>query len=174
MSSFDNVDIPTSNSGSLYMSKWEQGPNRIRFLGGITEGYKWFPEDGSKPKHVKTPGDIDTGVKESKYFWMIPIAMNGDVRILTFTQITIMKQMEALKNSEEWGDPIGYDITVTKTGEKMDTNYAVMPHPAKEIEQSVKEKWQEMKNRFKPDLLFTTGTPLESAEEVKQEEDLPF
>lgn len=178
MSSLANVEIPVSESGSLYMSKWEQGANRIRVLGDVVQGYKWFPEDGSPPKHVKTPGEIETGVTEHKYFWMIPIAMNSEVKFLTFHQKTIMNQMKELEKSEEWGDPISYDITITRSGEGKETQYTIMPHPKADVDSAVVEKWQKLKTRYKPELLFTSGTPLEPAEEKaqdsKKDDGLPF
>ena len=177
MSSFANIEIPVSESGSLYMSKWEQGANRIRVLSDVVQGYKWFPEDGTPPKHVKTPSEIDTGVTDHKYFWMIPIAMNGEVKFLTFHQKTIMSQMEALDQNEEWGDPVHYDITITRSGEGKETQYTIMPHPKSDVDSAVVEQWQTLKTRYNPELLFTTGTPLEPAEEKAQgskKDDLPF
>ena len=99
---------------------------------------------------------------------MIPIAMNGEVKFLTFHQKTIMSMMEELDKNEEWGDPIHYDITVTRSGEGKETQYTIMPHPKSDVDSAVIEKWQTLKTRYNPELLFTTGTPLEPAEERRK------
>lgn len=42
--------------------------------------------------------------------------------------------MSAIKNlarDEDWGFPLEYDLTITKTGEKLKTEYTVTPSPKK-------------------------------------------
>lgn len=40
---------------------------------------------------------------------------------------TIQKALKALRDDEDWGDPTGFDISVTRTGAGLDTKYAVVP-----------------------------------------------
>jgi len=35
--------------------------------------------------------------------------------------------MEELIHSDEWGDPLGYSITVNRKGENLETEYSVVP-----------------------------------------------
>ena len=48
------------------------------------------------------------------------------VEILEITQTTVQTAMEELINSEEWGDPLGYSITVNRKGENLETEYSVV------------------------------------------------
>jgi hypothetical protein len=38
--------------------------------------------------------------------------------------------MEELIHSDDWGDPLGYSITVNRKGERLETEYSVVPSPA--------------------------------------------
>ena len=78
--SLSGLDIPSSESGGLFMKKLEQGENRMRILTTPIPGYVWWPENENKPKRVQKPGDIDTGVKDAKYFWFLTIAINNEVK----------------------------------------------------------------------------------------------
>lgn len=42
---------------------------------------------------------------------------------------TIQKALRALYKDEEWGDPTGYDVAISREGEKLDTKYTVVPKP---------------------------------------------
>jgi hypothetical protein len=40
---------------------------------------------------------------------------------------TVQKQIKAMVDDEEYGDPTKYDLKITKTGEKLTTKYSVLP-----------------------------------------------
>ncbi len=44
-----------------------------------------------------------------------------------------MGDMKTLFDNEDWGEPQGYDITVTREGEKLETKYSVQPSLHKEL-----------------------------------------
>ena len=52
------------------------------------------------------------------------------------------RELYTLAKDEEWGDPRKYDISITKSGEKLETTYAMTPKPHKkrgdEINEAVK------------------------------------
>jgi hypothetical protein len=62
------------------------------------------------------------------------------VEVREITQASIHGPLEDLAMNSDWGDPREYDITVTKTGEKLDTEYSVMPSPAKAVTEEVPEE----------------------------------
>lgn len=175
--SLSDLDIPTSESSGLFMKKLEQGENRMRILNAPIPGYVWWPEGGNKPMRVKKPGDIPTGVKDAKYFWFLTIAMGNEVKFLELKQKTILSQIKALSDNKEWGEVQDYDITITRSGQDLETQYTVVPNPKKAIDDEASKKWVDMKARYNADNLFTNGSPLEPSEEKAQddkEEDLPF
>lgn len=59
------------------------------------------------------------------------------------TQTTIQTAMEELIHSEEWGDPLGYSITANRKGESLETEYSVVPSPAKETLADILQMYKE-------------------------------
>ena len=175
--SLSGLDIPTSESGGLFMKKLEQGENRMRILTKPIQGYVWWPEGSNKPERAHGPTDIPTGIKDAKYFWFLTIAINGEVKFLELKQKTILSQIKSLSDNTEWGEVQDYDITITRSGQDLETQYTVVPNPKKAINADVAKQWADIKARYNPENLFTNGTPLEPGEEKKQDgkdEELPF
>tara|TARA_R110000744_G_scaffold55149_2_gene116657 strand:+ start:4627 stop:5163 length:537 start_codon:yes stop_codon:yes gene_type:complete len=175
--SLSDLDIPTSESSGLFMKKLEQGQNRMRILNTPIQGYVWWPEDEGKPKRVKEANQIPTGVKDAKYFWFLTIAMGSEIKFLEIKQKTILSQIKALSDNKEWGEVQDYDITITRSGQDLETQYTVVPNPKKAIDDEAAKKWAGMKARYSADSLFINGSPLEPSEEKAQnnkDEDLPF
>ena len=175
--SLSGLDIPTSESSGLFMKKLEQGENRMRILTKPIPGYVWWPEGSNKPERAHGPTDIPTGVKDAKYFWFLTIAINGEVKFLELKQKTILSQIKSLSDNTEWGEVQDYDITITRSGQDLETQYTVVPNPKKALDADVAKQWADIKARYNPENLFTNGTPLEPGEEKKQDdedEELPF
>lgn len=174
--SLDGLDIPASGSDGLFMKKLEQGENRLRILTTPIPGYVWWPENENKPVRVKDASEIKTGVTDAKYFWFLTIAINDEVKFLEIKQKTILNQIKALSDNKEWGEVQDYDITITRSGQDLETQYTVVPNPKKAVSDDVKKKWADIQARYNADNLFTHGTPLEAGDEKTQddEEELPF
>jgi hypothetical protein len=96
--------------------------------------------ESKKPVRAKSVGPlfrltlISAGrtVGIQNIFWAF-VVWNFDtkaVEILEITQTTIQTALEELINSEEWGDPLGYGITVNRKGDNLETEYSVVPSPA--------------------------------------------
>ena len=71
----------------------------------------------------------------------------------------------------DWGDPRDYDITITKTGQKLDTEYTVMPSPKKEL--AIEAQTTYGKTPVRLAALFENGDPF-SPLDVVQEGEVPF
>jgi len=46
---------------------------------------------------------------------------------------TVQKQLRNLAHDEDWGDPTGYDITIKREGEGLQTKYFITPRPKKPL-----------------------------------------
>jgi hypothetical protein len=121
----------------------EDGANTFRVLSGLTTGFEYWTTE-SKPVRSKTewkdtPTDIkldnDGNATKIKFFWSFLVYNNTtkQVQSLEVTQKSIQKAMQALIENEQWGNPSGYDITVTKSGKGLETSYEIMPNPHSEI-----------------------------------------
>ena len=130
-------------------TKLEEGETVLRILDKPIMGWQGW-EDGvndkqekvSKPVRVKdddTQGfqvdSFDEEVRDVKFFWAMPVWNYNEkvVQIWVVTQASIRKALVALSNSKAWGNPIDYDISVTRTGKEKETKYSVMPTPKEVI-----------------------------------------
>lgn len=84
------------------------------------------------------------------------------VQILEVTQATIQSAIANLVSSQEWGNPREYDITVTRKGSKLDTEYTVQPSPHKTLSEDIKREFESKKlkpqcalRRWRPVCRFT-------------------
>jgi len=65
-----------------------------------------------------------------KYFWMFVVMHEGKPKILEIRQKTIRRAiLELARDEEDWGDPRGYDIAITRSGQMLDTKYVVIAKP---------------------------------------------
>jgi hypothetical protein len=75
--------------------------------------------------------------------------------------------MKAIVDNEDWGDPKGYDMTITKTGEDLETKYTVQPSPHRELTEEEKELIGETKVVL--EALFEGEDPFDYTPEVNPE-----
>lgn len=129
-----NYEVPQSEGN--YM-KLKQGSNTLRVLSSAIVGYEYWNKESkpirSRVPFTETPDDakLDNGQFKPKHFWAF-LVYNYDakkVQILEVTQSTIQSAIEALVKNPKWGTPLKYDICITREGEKLDTEYAVVPEP---------------------------------------------
>jgi len=160
-------DYTVPVSGGNYM-KLEKGDNVFRVLSSAVVGYEYWNNE-NKPIRLSKKPDVlpvdmridDYGNKNLKHFWAF-IVWNykaNAIQMLEITQVSIQEGIANLVKDVDWGDPKRYDIKITKTGEKMDTEYAVSPKPhtpvKAEIEQALLNK------NYDLNALFIGGDPFD-------------
>ncbi len=162
-------ELPETASGYMRL---EQGANKFRVLSSAIVGYEYWTTENKpvrskeswseKPKDVKTDKD---GKYRINHFWAFIVwnYKTGSVQILEVTQKTIQKSVEALVASEAWGDPKGYDIVITKTGEQLKTEYHVNPEPPKALEEHVQALYKD--TYINLNALYTGANPFDEATE---------
>lgn len=74
-----------------------------------------------------------------KHFWAFVVGnyREAKLQILELTQASIQGPIEDLVVTPEWGNPTEYDITISKKGQKLDTEYSVPPSPHKPVAEDV-------------------------------------
>lgn len=159
----------SSNKQSRYM-KFKDGANRFRALDDAVAGWEWWTSDkegNRKPNRVEHLKDVPHEVRNAenrddraKQFIAFPVWNYDaqDIQVLEVTQIGIQMYLENIELNPDFGDPKGYDITVTRKGEGFDTEYSVVASPPKE-NKAVFEAYE--KTPIRLEALFEGGDPFE-------------
>lgn len=130
----DDYETPKAESPNL---KFEQGPNRFRFLGDpfiAWRGWRDTGEGKAEPVWFREKRDITPGLRDVREVWVaIVFAYGQGIKLAELTQTSIKDEIVASNRNPDFGDPTGYDITVTKRGEKKDTKYSVQASPPKDM-----------------------------------------
>jgi len=142
----EGYEIP--DNSDKYM-KFEDGKNKFRILGSFENKMAimgteyWVTVDEKrKPRRLKLGVSVPVeeleldswgNIETPKHFWVMPVWNYNlkKVQLLEITQKTIMSAIKNLARDEDWGFPLEYDLTITKTGEKLKTEYTVTPSPKK-------------------------------------------
>ncbi|WKN44904.1 hypothetical protein [Tunicatimonas pelagia] len=137
--------------------KFESGKNRIRFVGNPISGFVFFGkierEDGTetvKPyRRRESEGEFsleeminrdartnkDGELEKQKYFvaGLVYNYQKERLQVLEITQKSILKALKSYVDSEEYGHPSGYDLTIEKKGDGLNTDYSVIASPPKSL-----------------------------------------
>ena len=158
--------------------KLKQGENTFRVLSSAIIGWEYWTQN-NKPVRSKTPfqgipadirRDNNGNPQKIKHFWAF-IVWNYDlnsIQIMEITQSTIQSNIKTLIDNKKWGLPQGYDITIVRDGESLDTSYSVVPSPHSEVDQSILDEYNSVSINL--EALYTGNNPFEETK-VKQTED---
>lgn len=172
-----NYEIP--KEPGKYM-KFQQGQNKVRILARPILGHvAWNNEN--KPIRVrmeeKMPMEhlrIENGEKKIKHFWAMPVWNYSEklVQILEVTQSTIQRGIKSYAQNDDWGSPLEYDLTISKSGEKLLTEYEVMASPHKTLAKEVVDAWKVVQEKgFDLNKLFENGDPFGNGEVMATADD---
>lgn len=126
----EDYKIPSTSN---YM-KFLDGENSFRVLSSAIVGYEYFNRE-NKPIRSKVPFDeLPEDIKKDgriNHFWAFVVWNYNEkkVQVLELTQKGIMKTMQAYIKNPKWGNPREYDFIVNRTGNGLDTEYAVTVNP---------------------------------------------
>jgi hypothetical protein len=147
----EGYEAPVMGGG--YM-KLIDGDNVFRVLSSAIVGYEYWTTENkpirSKTAFTETPNiktNKDGSAQKVKHFWAFTVwnYQTKSVEILQLTQASIQGAITNLVKDEDWGDPKGYDIKISRSGSGIETEYAVNPKPHKEISEDIKTAYSEKK-----------------------------
>jgi hypothetical protein len=89
--------------------------------------------DSVKIRIVSTPVHFQRewqGQKKERFAWLVIDRADGKIKVFV-GGVSIYLGIRDLYNSEDWGDPTKYDITITRTEESPANYYRIVPSPKK-------------------------------------------
>ena len=141
----DGYEAPSQASSFM---KLEQGESNFRILSPAVVGYEFWTNDTkvirSKEFPTETP-NIRVNPKTQKedkvkHFWAFIVWNYAEeaIQVLHISQKTIQKDILNLVNDKDWGNPMDYDIKISRSGKELTTKYQISPKPKKAITEEVK------------------------------------
>jgi hypothetical protein len=183
-----NVSSSGSGGGYLQVSKLPDGGSvRFALLSDTPlEFYEcWGTCDGAtKPfrfDHEPTEGDLKVemgdfepregrggpGTADVKFAIAVPVYAfdAGKVQVLQITQKSILKEIDAISQVDEYTNLLEWDFSISKKGSGLTTEYQVRPLPRKRGSQEhIDAAWIEAKAEgFDISRLLTGGNPFKAA-----------
>lgn len=164
------IQVPKSQPGGGYM-RFKLGQNKFRILSSPVSGFVFWNEENKPTRLKEYPTAVPTTIrKDSKIKYFLAFCVwnfeTKAVEILEITQSSIISAIQELVTSEEWGEPTGYSITVGRKGEGLETEYSVVPSPAKETPTDIIKAFKDKNIRL--EALFDGSNPF-AAPEVKSD-----
>jgi hypothetical protein len=150
----------TAPKSTSYYTKLQEGENRIRILSKPILGWEdWHEKKPVRYTMNEKPAKSYDAKKPVRHFWAFVVFNynENEIQIMQITQATIRKSIESLCKDADWGAPFGYDIKIMKSGEGVDTEYALNPVPHKPVSQDIIDAFND--RRCNLNALFATADP---------------
>ncbi len=170
MSDFLPQGYELPNKGNGYM-KLAQGENRFRILEKPVFGQEFWVN--KQPKRFRMDQDIPVGeiedMKTLKHFWAMKV-YNYDIKrvqIFEITQKTILGSILALIKNKKYGSPLNYNLSITREGEGMDTEYTILPEPVDPEEEKLIAEVKKGMPKIDLEALFKSEDPFGSVKASK-------
>lgn len=130
-------------SGGNYM-KLEKGENIFRVLSSAIVGFEYWTVENKPIRAKKIPEQIPMDMKKDsnwKHFWAFVVwnYKSQKIQILEITQSSIQSAITNLVEDVDWGSPKGYDIKIARTGDGLETEYAISPKPHMPLKEDIKQ-----------------------------------
>lgn len=144
MGFFSNTEaLEQGSGGGGYLNPGKLGDGdsvKFRILSHPIEGWSYWNAD-KKPVRLRKappalPPDIqyrDGKADAVKFFAAFAVwnYREGSVQVCELTQKGILKAIQTYGDHEDYGDPLTYDLTLTRKGKGLETEYTLIASPPK-------------------------------------------
>lgn len=135
----EEISKEASGSGRYISPSKIEGEIRLRFFGSGVTGFEGWTEDNKPVRWETKPTELPANIRQRDNGPAVKRFLSGvvwdyaneDFKILQVTQKTLMEQLFKFIKDEDYGDPTGYDIKISRTGEGKSTEYSLVAAPPK-------------------------------------------
>jgi len=137
--------------------KLKEGANKVRFLADHLVCFEIFVEmtDDTNQKQIKplrksepfTSEELSHLVlkdkKEKQKLTLIQLVYDysdEEFKFLSIGQNSILTALKEYSQNPDYGNPTNYDITISRKGQNLETEYTFMPSPPKPLDKAVKAR----------------------------------
>jgi hypothetical protein len=107
-----------------------------------------------------------SGTADVKFCAAIPIFNYeaGAVQVMSISQKSILRELDAISQEEDYADLLQWDFTLSKKGSGLTTEYKLRPAPRKKgSDATIATAWEEVKAAgFNLDRLLVNGNPFKA------------
>lgn len=174
MGFFENkaaIHEQSTSGGYLNPSKLSDGASvKIRILTSPVEGWEYWSNDGKPVRLKKAPATLPADIRhregkpEKVKFFAAFCVWNyaeSSVQICSLTQRTIMAALDEYSEHEDYGDPRGYDFTLSRKGKGLETEYTLIASPPKPF--SFEEQAADVLHSINLNALYDGSNPFKPA-----------
>jgi hypothetical protein len=124
---------------------------RLRILGAGVTGFEGWTDDNkpvrwqTKPEKLPANIKVQDGYQPIKRFLaaLVYSYESDSFKVLQVTQKTLMEQLFKYYQDIDYGDPVNYDIKISKTGVKKDTTYTLIASPPKALPSGILQRYED-------------------------------
>jgi hypothetical protein len=142
----EGYEVPKGGDAGQFFKVEKDKTIRFRILGKSITGWEVFGED-KKPRRSRekfTEAELaEIKVKKDekpKHFWAFPIYVYDAAepfKAFVVTQKSIQNAIMEYYKDAEYGNPINYDLKITRKGEGLETVYTVIASPPKALDATI-------------------------------------
>lgn len=147
---FEEIASESSGNGKyINPSKIEQGKElRVRFIGPGITGYSGWTVDKKPMRFESMPAEVPSNIAPDmsgrvslKRFMagMVYDYTSEEFKILELTQRTLIDQLYKYVKDSDYGDPLEYDIKLSREGDGKETKYTLVAAPPKPLSKEIAE-----------------------------------
>jgi hypothetical protein len=148
----DEIAKESSGSGRYINPAKIEGEIRLRFFGSGITGFEAWTDDNKPVRWETKPEQLPSNIRQQEGYPTLKRFLAGLVydyasesfKILQITQKTLMDQLFKFMKDEDYGDPTGYDVKISRTGEGKKTEYTLVAAPPRAVAKDVQAAYDNL------------------------------
>ena len=162
----EEISKESTNTGRYLNPSKIQGEVRVRLLGRGVTGFGGWTTDKKPVRWQARPEELPANLAPDmsgnltvKRFLasLVYDYSSADFKIMEITQKSLMDQLFKFMKDEDYGDPNGYDVKISRTGEGKNTEYNLVAAPPKPLSKDISAAFDKLTCNL--DALFDGDDP---------------